>query len=422
MIVIPASLPMAILVSSTCLTSSEHQYLENLLQSDDLDSIRRASLLLADKQLFPPAEDLPEQNSKVVFVRRDSEVQRQLFRLHETNTVKPSIVLRRMSTGEKKRLPDPQEMNDDNSIAEEDGSLDIDSDEESSPTSGEPAAKKWNPFVDVSSWIDGNQGVEVDDEGNPNIPINTPTSNPFKILGTSADDVSCHPHVLSPPLMEGLQAFMPESIQESHYLLKYSMVRDGPSLMAMLRHCRASNHTILAIETTDGHVFGSFTSQPWRLISRGFYGSKDAFVWKMRRPRNETCKSIVKQVLMESKIDVFPFTNRNTKVQSCSTECIALGEGEVEELSSEGTHYGNAIRLNGTMTSGSTSSSETFGNPSLIHTDKRGEEFTVANVELWSLTSHSSIEAANRAEMKMLFLEEGRSAEKKLNLLEILVG
>jgi len=31
----------------------------------------------------------------------------------------------------------------------------------------------------------------------------------FRILGTSADDASCHPHVLSPPLMESLQNFLP---------------------------------------------------------------------------------------------------------------------------------------------------------------------------------------------------------------------
>ena len=91
-------------------------------------------------------------------------------------------------------------------------------------------------------------------------------------------------------------------------------------------------------------------------------------------------------------------------------------------MATEGTHYGNAIRLNGTLTSGSSSTSETFGNPCLVHTDKRGEEFEIANVELWALTPHETISAAERSEMKSLFLEEGRNAEKNLNLLEILVG
>ena len=46
----------------------------------------------------------------------------------------------------------------------------------------------------------------------------------FRILGTSADDASCHPHVLSPPLiMESLQNFLPPGIAENNFWLKYSL-------------------------------------------------------------------------------------------------------------------------------------------------------------------------------------------------------
>lgn len=420
------------LVSSSNLTRSERTYLENLLHSDDLESIRRASMRLSDSELFPPAQDPPEEvNHKVLIQHRDSDVQQHLFRLHQETTVKPSIMLKRMSTGERglrqTRGRDPPEGRGDNSITQEgegddDGSWnqDQDSDDEDSPEISKQSGRKWNPFTDVNSWIDGSEGVEIDDGGNPALP--TPTSMPFKILGTSANDTSCHPHVLSPPLMEGLQAFMPESLQEYHHWLKYSLVRDGANLMTMLRHCRASPYTILAIETTEGHVFGSFTAHPWRSASSGFYGGKDSFVWRMRHSRNEPCASIVEQALIESKMDVFPYTYRNQHVQLCTTERIALGDIEIEGMATEGTHYGNAIRLNGTLTSGSTSTSETFGNPCLIHTDKRGQEFEVANIELWAMTPHSTTVAAERAEMKSLFLEEGRIAGNKLNLLEIIVG
>jgi hypothetical protein len=416
------------LVSSSNLTRSERYYLENLLQSDDLESIRRASMRLSDSQLFPPAQDPPECSHKVS-IRRDSDVQQHLFRLHQENTVKPSIMLKRMSTGERSlrriRGRDPPEVNEDNSITQEgedDGSLnqDQDFDDEDSPEISKQSGRKWNPFTDVNSWIDGNEGVEIDGGGNP--AIQTPTSMPFKILGTSANDTSCHPHVLSPPLMEGLQAFMPESLLEYHHWLKYSLVRDGANLMSMLRHCRASPYTILAIETTEGHVFGSFTAHPWRLASSDFFGGKDSFVWRMRRSRNEPCTSIVEQALFESKMDVFPFTYRNQHVQFCTTESICLGDTEVEGMATEGTHYGNAIRLDGALTGGSTSTSETFGNPCLIETDKRGQEFQVANIELWAMTPHSTVAAAERAEMKSLFLEEGRMAGNKLNLLEIMVS
>lgn len=134
---------------------------------------------------------------------------------------------------------------------------------------------------------------------------------------------------------------------------------------------------------------------------------------------------------MESKIDVFPFTGRNGHVQQCSKEQgLVLGEGEEMELASEklqdGEHYGNAIRLNSTMTEAWTSSCETFGSPCLVHTDRRGERVNIANVELWGLTPHRSIESAITAEMKHLFLAEtgGASppAEKNLDLFEIIVG
>jgi hypothetical protein len=294
---------------------------------------------------------------------------------------------------------------------------------------------KWNPLKDLNTWIDGSEGVEVSDDGQPE--ITSPTTNPFKILGTSADDTSCHPHVLSPPLMEGLQLFMPESLQEHHYWLKYSLVRDGPSQIKMLRHCRASQHTILAIETTDGHVFGSFTSHPWRLTSaKGYYGSKESFVWRMRRSRNEEVESVMEQILMESKIDVFPFTGKNNMVQLCTKGFMALGHGEVQDesigtgnekisnasgTSTENYFYGFAIKLDKSMETGSTSSSETFGNPCLIQRESRGEVFEVANVELWSMTPHDTVERADRAEMKALF-EEQRHAGTNLNLIEILVG
>ncbi|KAL3925514.1 MAG: hypothetical protein SGILL_000356 [Bacillariaceae sp.] len=457
---------------SSHLTKSEQNYLQQLLRSDDLDSIRRASTRLADKEIFPAAEDpsetddmkdtaeakreaaetdaAEESKSRKVMKRRDSQVQQQLFQLHEKTTIMPSAMLKRMSGVAASKASRPLFVSLSNSLTQDDGSsyLTEQKQEETSSKDLHQAATTgsnnnhneekqaitsiWNPLKDLNTWIDGSEGVEVDDEGTPE--ISSPTSNPFKILGTSANDTSCHPHVLSPPLMEGLQLFMPESLQENHYWLKYSLVRDGPSLIRMLRHCRASQHTILAIETTDGHVFGSFTSCPWRLTStKGYYGSKESFVWRMRRSRNEEVESVMEQILMESKIDVFPFTGRNHMVQLlCTNQCIALGHGElkddsiggdkVNEEAEEG-YYGLAIKLDKSMETGTTSSSETFGNPCLIQRESRGVAFEVANVELWSMTPHVTVEQADHAEMKELFLEENRHAgDRNLNLIEILVG
>jgi hypothetical protein len=86
----------------------------------------------------------------------------------------------------------------------------------------------------------------------------------FRILGTSADDVAAHPHVLSPPLMDALMSFLPETLENQNFWLKYSLVRDGASMNTLKQYVRGSSNTILAIETTTGEVFGAFTTSPWR--------------------------------------------------------------------------------------------------------------------------------------------------------------
>jgi len=478
------------IIDTKNLTTFEQSFLENLLQSEDLESIRRASERLSDKQVFPPpnsSNDLTQSQASArrTLNRRESDVQQELFRLHQQSAIRPSTALQRMRTherqnagssivkmvtastplipplqqassiltvhsqgGESSKIPPvllKNSLNDDGNsnfwdMIHPDGSRsDLGRSRPALPAPRAPGSKQkmdssnWNPFGEINSWIDGNQGVEVDDGG---VPIGTdglssPTSNPFQILGTSADDVTAHPHVLTPPLMEGLQEFMPESIHKHHFWLKYSLVRDGHSshpghlpLLDLLRQCRASQYTVLAMETTSGHVFGAFCSQPWRLQDDAYWGTKDSFVWKMRRPRNEPCESIVEQVLMESKFDVFPFTGQNSNVQRCShQEGLILGEGELAELSTEGEHFGHAIRLSPSMVEAWTSTCETFGSPCLVPSDLRGEHVEIANVELWALTPHRSIESAVTAEMRQLFLaERGNPTGKNLNIFEILVG
>ena len=456
---------------SSYLTPSEHGYLQELLKSDDLDSIKRASVRLADKEVFPTATDsddeldlakeasLASKRNNIPLPpkpksqrKRGSVVQEQLLEWHEKTTIMPSVVLQRVSSNQsaKKAPPFPTSstpipLND--SMTQDDnyeinsimpsGTADTLGEDEQEFEKKHSKDTVEEEQADFNSWIAGTEGLEVDEEGHTSA-SNHMTSDPFKILGASA---SCQPMVLSPPLMEGLQNFVPESLHEHHYWLKYSLVRDGPGLIKMLRHCRGSQHTILAIESTDGYVFGSFTSQPWRLTSpqKGsnyFYGSKDSFVWRMRQSRFEPCQSAVEQLMMESKMDVFPFTSQNNDVQSCTNNGIALGYGEIEEderINSEvcdtdennvqgSTHYGHAIKLDKSMNTGSTSSSETFGSPCLIERESRGKRFEVANVELWTMTPHDTVEKADEAEMKALFLEENRHADKNLNLIEILVG
>lgn len=256
----------------------------------------------------------------------------------------------------------------------------------------------------------------------------------FRILGTYADDVHAHPHVLSPPLMDALQNFVPDHIAYDNWWLKYSLVRDGASMDTFKRYVRASSHSILAIETTKGHVFGCYTSSPWR-TNPSFYGGDPAFVWKMRHNRNTTtCHSLVEQAGLEGQIDVFFLLGKGQKVQCSTHDLIGVGEGdysqefddqgesidlddndvdaemldktEAVELASGGKNYGFAIALSDDLLSGTTSQCSSFKNPCLTNPTSNGESFDVLNVEVWTFTPCMTVDTAEKLEMTQFFVQE----------------
>ena len=76
----------------------------------------------------------------------------------------------------------------------------------------------------------------------------------FAILGTSQDDESSSPHILSPPIMSSLFNFIPQKLSSENYWLKYSLLRDGAHLETLLRYVKAATNTIVAIQTVDGET------------------------------------------------------------------------------------------------------------------------------------------------------------------------
>jgi hypothetical protein len=449
--------------TNTGLTDSERTYLETLLKRGDENLIERASQRLCDPMLFPPLNhctreytaakkpSTPESKTTAASAsssveaaaaataaaataasaalagantkRRDSQFQQELFRLHETKALQPKpadLILHQNSILES---GDPEEGPDKQFSANADHA-------DSEIIDESTAIDAWNPFKDVSSWLDGHQGVEVAGNG---VPMQAPskrriTHDPFRIIGTAADDVSCHPHVMSPPLMESLLHFVPEALSQNNFWLKYSLVRDGPGLWPMLRQVRASDNTFLAIETTDGRVFGSFTCQSWRL-AQGWYGNinnnKESFLWKMRRSRLETTSSIAQQACQEGEVQVFPYRPGNVAVQYCSKDHLMLGQGELFLPGTTmlgGKHYGHGLYLDASLQSGTTSNCETFGNPCLADVEQRGTKFDVSNLEVWTLTPHQTVHDAEQSELSTLFLDGNRDGRHNLNVLRILVG
>lgn len=235
---------------------------------------------------------------------------------------------------------------------------------------------------------------------------------PFRILGTSANDIACHPHVLSPPLMESLQNFLPPTISESNFWLKYSLVRDGASLSSLLRNIRGTRRTLIAIETVEGEVFGSFTSLPWRR-NWNYFGNGESFLWRMRRSRseNDAQHSILDQAKLESELEVFYWSGKNNLVQYCTHEMLAVGGGLLRDdnrvdISDERPDTGGfGLAIDSDLLRGTSSPCATFQSPPLSKLHPNGSPFEILNMEVWTLTPCGSVAEAENMEMTALFLE-----------------
>lgn len=270
--------------------------------------------------------------------------------------------------------------------------------EDDEPAEAEAATKKQPNAWDVLKQSPADSGLDASGSSHHEPP-------PFLILGTSADDEACHPHVLSPPLMEALRSSFPFALSEDNFWIKYSLVRDGSSLISLLKNSRASKHTVIAVETVDGEVFGSFTSMPWRK-QHGFFGNGQSFLWRMREPRtNTSCSSVDDQAELESNVEVFKWTGADDVVQICSGGHIAVGGGgDVSDVESAG--FGFMIEDD--LLRGSSGSCETFGNPCLCPRSIEGGVFEIANLEVWTTTPFMFAEDAEKNEMMKMFLEENK--------------
>jgi len=239
---------------------------------------------------------------------------------------------------------------------------------------------------------------------------------PFVILGTSTNDIAAHPHVLSPPLMESLQVFLPGSKAGDNFWMKYSLVRDGASMNTFLQNARGAKHSFLAIETVDGEVFGAFTAEEWRK-NGNYFGSAESFLWRMRRSRQEKWHSIIQQAHQESLIDIFPCTGEDRSIQLCTLDKIAVGGGSCDAVSGQGItardgspikkhEWGFGLTIESGFLTGTTSPCLTFGSPSLSNVHSDGSKFEIMNLELWTLTPSFTLEDAAKLELGKLFLEE----------------
>ncbi|KAL2528031.1 TLD-domain containing nucleolar protein [Forsythia ovata] len=194
---------------------------------------------------------------------------------------------------------------------------------------------------------DGSNSKASQDEGIPMKTLNEPL--PLENLPETSEPSL----LLSEKTRSVLYAALPVIVQGRKWVLLYSTWRHGISLSTLYRRSMLwPGLSLLVVGDRNGTVFGGLVQAPLRPSNKKYQGTSDTFVFTNTsgHPR------------------IFRPTGMNRYFTLCSTEYLALGGGG---------HF--ALYLDGDLLSGSSSSSETYGNPCLAH----AENFEVKETELW---------------------------------------
>jgi hypothetical protein len=185
-------------------------------------------------------------------------------------------------------------------------------------------------------------------------------------------------------------------VSEENFWLKFSLERDGASLHTLQHNLRASQYSLLVIQAKeDGHesLFGAFTSSPWRR-KESWFGTGQSFLFK----KTDT-------------LEVYPFTGSDDLVQYCSNQMLAIGGGDwsVDSPFSKNEKKGIGLLVDGDLQGGESYSCATFCNPKL----SRRNEFSILNMEVWTLTPCMTALEAEKLEKHKLFVAQNlREATK----------
>ena len=421
------ALETSIMKKRASLTDAEFAFLRALLLDDTVQtsSLTRASKKLNDEILFSIPFDDPQAEKRPSIVRRTHPHQIGLWSAFRDGIRPRALALRGSRVSNKVQSPEKKESDAEEQATKESNDEDsIRSDEEVRPDRSDDRSENSSLAEDDAPPEHYDAWEVLKDEyaadfGYDNTPtpivtaedLDDDNNNYFKILGTSADDKQSHPHVLSPPLMDSLMTFLPAAIKNQNYWLKYSLVRDGASLAILRRYVRGARRTILAIETTDGHVFGSFTSTNWRYERSGFYGTGESFLWRMRHSRKTKCSSLFDQAQLESEVDVYVCTHENEMIQLSTDEMIAVGGGEVESdtdssVEQRSNRFGFGLSIDDFMLHGTSSPCATYRNPCLVDGGSKDKPFRIANVEVWTFTPCTNVADAERLEMSHYWIQQ----------------
>ncbi|KAL1066733.1 hypothetical protein V6Z11_D12G080800 [Gossypium hirsutum] len=169
-----------------------------------------------------------------------------------------------------------------------------------------------------------------------------------------------------------LYASLPAIVQGRKWLLLYSTWRHGISLSTLYRRSMLwPGLSLLVVGDRKGAVFGGLVEAPLKPTNKKYQGTNSTFVFT-DRPGDPV---------------IFRPTGANRYFTLCSTEFLAIGGGG---------HF--ALYLDSDLLNGSSSFSETYGNPCLA----LSEDFEVKEIELWGFvygSKYDEILALSRTEM-----------------------
>ena len=233
---------------------------------------------------------------------------------------------------------------------------------------------------------------------------------PFHVMGLDRDTPPAT-RVLTPALMESLRGFFPYAVSEDNFWLKYSLVRDGASIRSLLRKVMASQHTILAVETEDGEVFGAFLSTAWtNNHNKKWFGTGESFLWKSKQSRYVVDDDDDDQ-MPNNEMEIYPYTGNDDMVQYCTSSTLAIGGGNWTGSGSGGASCpypgeptGIGLLVDGDLEGGETNSCATFANPPLYGRNSSKNEFSIGNLEVWTLTPCDTVALAEQLERQKYFV------------------
>jgi len=214
---------------------------------------------------------------------------------------------------------------------------------------------------------------------------------------TDSETYTNFDYALTQSLMRKMQKFFPYGKRGDSFWLQYSMIRDGASLDSLLdmvhrdsNDTRNNIHSVLAIETVEGELFGAFLTNTWRRSNRQWYGGGQSFLWTTCPEASASTDDNEGSASKDKELRVFPYSFDNNYVQLCDRDRLLVGGGDGGD-NYERYCYGFGIALEADLLSGTSCPCTTFQSPSLskIHSD--GSTFEIRNLEVWTLTPCLSV-------------------------------